>query len=77
MAHRAVDITVRYFSGLSVRCAAAFFRSGNASRQRPFDARLMPRSAKDGAATTVPFEETWAWNTPEKEAHTQKTREQA
>jgi len=37
----------------------------------------MPRSAKDGAATTVPFEETWAWNTPEKEAHTQKTREQA
>src|SRR6266567_5715900 len=51
MAQRAVDIWARYFSCLSARWDMAFFSIGKASRQRPFDARLMPCSA-EGAALT-------------------------
>src|SRR5580658_1788831 len=60
MAQRAVDMTARYFSCLSARCDADFFRIGNASPQRPLAARLMPRSAEDEASTGGAFGETCA-----------------
>src|ERR1700679_1936637 len=60
MAQRAVDITARFLRCLSAMCDADFFSSGNASRQRPLAARLMPRSAEDEASTGEAFGETCA-----------------
>src|SRR5579863_282769 len=73
MAQRAVDMTARYLSCLSARCGADFFRIGNASRHRPFAARLMPRSAEDEASATGVFAVTCAAEDVAKSPQMQKT----
>src|SRR5580692_3760726 len=54
MAQRAVDIRTSYFKFLSVICAVvALLSTGRASRQRPLEARVTPRSAASEPLTTV------------------------
>ncbi len=45
IAQRAIDINTSYLTFLSAICATAFFKIGNASAHRPFDARIIPCSA--------------------------------
>ena len=60
VAQRAIDINTSYFSFLSVIWATAFFKIGTASAHRPFNARLIPRSAPLEVALAGAFEVTCA-----------------